>query len=1726
MARRLRPNQVGGLYPTQLSTREATFLAHADKAEVAAALSNRSFQGAAAPVESLNLPHDTSDLHRQQFQQAFPDFDFVTTYDRIPHHYAAKARQAAVKTSLPIIARHSAITLVGPSFEQYQLVRAVAPTATVHVFQPLQDGRDVSRWGAHQAHISHPVPWSSASAVASSIIVAFLSVGSLHPSEFFKAARVAVASEVIILHHFAPESLVSDHYDEILQMSFTRSSGDDLLCALRGSTTYVDSLSCIRSWLNGHHEVSNLTVTLDVLREIGSLKLLHYKLGHGPTQVSLPAAIVEFDRDYRFLPACVNFPDRLISTKVFDKVLDYLSRQEADKITPQLVRNRVSALSHRVAIGSSVLQEPIIVPEAAAAHLAEITSRIAVLRHAALQEERDRLAAIVEESRDLGFVARSLRNADGKFGAALFTAEAASRLTARAWTELPRLSTNWLLDTSIPALSLTPISGFTTRSVLGSKLTSASTAARELASLERSVSVRLNLSASISPKTWAEVFPTQRALDFSARVFLFHLLVLNAGTINELPRTKLLQMINLFPTPLRSRIRTRAIEILQPSNLELFLGYTSRQLRRLCAWLLRVLDFGGLPEVAPLAAPIAPAGEDDDDDDNDHPRPVWPGPPPSSYGSDTNSEDGSDDGADPAPPRSTTPAAEPATAGIPPPLVFLDPGPSTSDTPNADDFDLVVESAVLERTVAGGEEIDARRPTGTFAFSRALTTEEDLSPWLFEVGDIYRPFDEAIEDTLMDRRCNIPAFETFEPPNEATFATRSQVPYIKDAVAGPHTLFRGMAYGLYNKVKFSEAKYKNFQRSVSEAIRASSGAVKSSEHIERHDLGPFELDRESKIKASVALAAKKFKMPDVVVDGLPAAGKSALVEKFISKDDLIIVPTTEQRDKWQARLKEMQVRAHVKTFDNPFEHPGSKKYRLVVIEECFLFEIHYIAAFCSLGSVSLAVGDSSQIRSFHLRQSKTTFHLRPAHARLHISANFSLGLPAQVLALGKALGIVDKNAITANPNGQVEFVTSPPDSELNIVFNRANKTSTRITAHESQGKRATSVVLRVRDDEIHFMPRSGHFWVGLSRSTDYTALDCEPRALLVLLEALSIVDGWDHPRYVGVVEEIRANVPTCELARDVQTFGRSELIDARDRATDAIETLVTARLPLDYDQTPAPVRIYDLSRSEVNDALSMINCNFEGRSYYDVVDSIENLSLPGDPTVKCSFRLDLQATQTSTSSVLQPAGILFASDDTKTEIFTIDSRYLANEPLEVPDQYALAMEMFHDLTASWFDPTKLSFIPQARSASHHEWLSSRDPSVFRVGFEMFLETRFTAEFHSFLKAHAKAKNSVGFGLTIEKGQTIAAGPQSYNAAFTHHNRSLVSALQQVLKDNVCLDIGYSDRDFEAKVQRIGAYSRVNTQIDLSSQDSTHRECHVLVLIFLLALLTDATPEELQFYYTMRSRFIVRAKSFSTSNLITYEQEWTLPSGDPLTLIANCVMEGSSTAYVFKMEVLSYLFWYLKGDDQWLSNLRLLWTPERELRRQRIGVIFKIDLDLPPFAAGRFILPDNTVHHDPVKHVAKYSIKNMAPEKYQEYVQAYTDLFPPISDYQTSLVELYCLAHHPTLSMEAVSTCVRFAQSLKSYDFLVSFQRVDRRFRLDVVDVSTDCARAVIKALGMTALQGPATPARLRDHFILLNHPYRYRPYSSRSELRSIARLYPNTPVFSLSHCVCSHLTLV
>jgi hypothetical protein len=408
--------------------------------------------------------------------------------------------------------------------------------------------------------------------------------------------------------------------------------------------------------------------------------------------------------------------------------------------------------------------------------------------------------------------------------------------------------------------------------------------------------------------------------------------------------------------------------------------------------------------------------------------------------------------------------------------------------------------------------------------------------------------------------------------------------------------------------------------------------------------------------------------------------------------------------------------------------------------------------------------------------------------------------------------------------------------------------------------------------------------------------------------------------------------------------------------------------------------------------------------------------------------------------------------------------------------------------------------------------------LFNPGYEDFAETAFTVRFRSFLKAHAKAKNEAGFGVKLEKGQTIAAGSEAYNSRFTTINRQLVHSLQQVMCDDMILDIGLSDVDFSKRSQDLQLYSEENTQIDIKSQDSVHRESHVIAFLIIAAMYTDITPEESEIYYHMRSKFVVQAKSYSTDNRIKFEQSWTLPSGDPMTLIANCLHEMTSTAYIFKFRIRNRPKGAAKGDDQYYSAIVRM-TNAARLRAEFLGIQFKIDYCLPPFFAGRFLAPDSSAWPDPIKSAAKYSIKSFAPELYPEYCQAYKVLLPTPNVVIRSFLENSALAHHPTMNLHHIQVLFTFAYSLWHQPFFQYYQKKNAYAPRQMIDVGTNCSAVILRKLQLPRMQTPSIPLLFLNHLDNHKQKYIYIRYASRATLLALAREHPEIPIISREHTV-------
>lgn len=1695
-----------------LSSRETLHLRDADKTTVAQAKDQLAFDNANRhrARNTITVPANLSDKTIERLQLEYQHVDFQRRFRKQPHAVAAAARNASIfriiddlaQLSRPVNEREPPVTmtLIGPSAAQVDRFHRNFPGTVIHVFQPVQDARDIARWAGFAHLISHPVPWSASTAVPSEVVVSLLSVGAFHPSDFFSAALVAMATQAFVLHHWSPESLISDYTDEHCEMTFSR-SGDEIRCTLPGSSAYSDSARATADWLYGEHAAHRGSITSDQLHQFGSLRLLHFKIGRGAPSV-FKSDYHQLDQEYALLPALDRFPARLVGKAPFDRVLDYLSRQPVDTLTPILARNRLSALSHRVAIGGAVLQEAVHVPEEAAEHLAEVTYRIAKLRSATLYESRANLEKAIAESATDSIVLRNLRNLDGKLGLAAASAEIAARLTVKSWCLPARLAYNatTLVTGATPLdspVAFTPISGRAARSSMANSYRFCqSTAQRDLDALTVKPSSALLGRTSYSSDRYqlSKVSFKTNSLDLLCRTAAFHAAIvyhmLPARSLNL--RARLVQLAQRLPQAARDNL----------------LHY----LRQWLNWSLAqaVLDFFTIPNpiaAAGVQAPLIPSmsgssTSSSSDGDDDEPPPDRSRPPSAQSFVDPDepdapADDPTDHEADDAQPsRPPTPAPEPAQAA---PL---------------DD-----EPVVPPEQGIHAEPLAEAQPEA-FRLDRQLQLHGDLSSLTFQVGDIMPRFSAPTQATQMDREATIAPFEHIGRgmPTES-FAHRPSRNVDHLGSAGPHSLYRTIAHALL----FSHNSRGPLHRdAIRRVLTAKKDVFRRPSHNARSNHGTDERDqnRNQQVREAIERNTRHVKLLDVSVNGLPASAKSTLLLDMLNDDDLVVVPTNELRDAWVAKLG--RKRTKVRTFDTALRSFRPEDFRMVVIDELYIFEAHYVAALSALGRVSVGVGEDRQISAFHLRNSQADHPFVPSLSRFHVTANFSLGLPAPVLALGISLGIVPHGAITANSTGRLSLYVdedlaplAPPEN-LNIVFNRAELLPGWITAHESQGSRAKEAIVRVTDNELHFLPRTGHFWTAISRATEHTHLSVSAAALVSIMNELTFVDGHDTYKLLSVILAIGATIPQDAIS--LSALGQAtSIVSARDAATDACQTYEFERAyHVSHGEYCLP-QVYPVVPEQVDAALERINDNFENIQYPDVVDLVE-MELPRDPTVAAKFRLDLQASPARTSSTLKPAGVPFSSADTKTELYTIGVRYLCNDKYHDPTPYDTASELTRSFISAYVDPAKTSFIPIDRASTLNAWLSSRSPGTFRPSMEEFLETRFSTSFNSFLKAHAKAKNSSGFGLTIEKGQTIAAGSQGYNSRFTHLCRSFTAALQQVLCDDFVLDVGFSDDDFSGRCELLQLYDPINTQIDLSSQDSTHRESHVLSLLQLMAMFTDATADELAFYYRMRAKFTVRAKSFDSDNSIEYDQNWTLPSGDPLTLLANCIQETSSTAYVFQLNQLTRPPGYAKGDDQYYKGL-LLPTAETEVRRAHLGVVFKIDHCLPPFAAGRFITPDNRAYHDPVKHVAKFSVKNLHPAKYWEYAQAYSILMPAVPDYTRAYLELAAIAHHPSLAAHDVAVIFDFGYSLWNVDFLRSFQRPDARAPWTIIDAPTDCLRIACRVAGY-----PEPPARSKAldvvaRFSSSGVPFVFRPFAVRAELRSAALAHPLSIVFSLSHAV-------
>nr|WEA82898.1 polyprotein [Heterobasidion alpha-like virus 1] len=1708
--------------------------------ELASALSERSFLSLQQPstLPLLALPVDTSDATLIAIGNALPVADFARVPSTVPHLTAVSLRQAGIllcianaKLSEP---NAKFITLVGPSFAQFKQVQQAFPLAEVVVFQPVTDSRDAQRWRGHLDSI-HDSLWTASSAVRADIVFSFFSVGDVHAASFAEGLIAAQASFAYVMHLLSAGSLVHETRDVFSSARFTP-RGPLIDVSYGDSPSYLDSVEAVKSWLSGDFRANDHGFFMDVLAQVDSFHVLKVASHAGPTAAP-GTSFVDFRDQFMVLPPVPGHAQEVIPVKLWDPVVDYASRSSEFTITLQTIRGRIASMKHKVSVGSTVIQDAVFCSDATADHLAVVCLEFVKLR-AAINAENDMRTERAIAAAALPTAA--LTSLNEKTGGLLTVAEVAARASINLSTKPARTMYNaFVLFASVGDVSRCigrPVN-YTPAIPSGSDLTLLEKVHNRIDSRQDRLKV-----LECSLRQFVRLGPVHVSELVKGKLFLNQVV---APVLRRVAYNFAVISSSALPAPIRFAIVKLLHQLLNsPIGLPKIFGF----LRWVTSELMHAIPLGET-FFDRLYALVAEYLGYDFTFDFGNPHVSRPNfrPPSERSGSSSSSSSsspstsGEDEDEDELRALSTIAEEEEQEE-----LVVLAPQEeAAAPPPHADQPILVAppETIVAAAAEALYPEVAEVVPVATgstadrtheLEFDNGAVETHPLPPppsalapeisalILPGTVNLNLPLNRRMDTNPLDSANPIPAFD-----QDMIFGAQRNVPDLgtvahkKVVVCGPNSLKRSIVHGLTSSGNHfvSKACIGYLSRNA-HSIRSVKQGKKNNGKAKNMKADLLEAE------ARLGQVPPTIKLIDVVVEGLPAAGKSTALRTLIHKEDLIVVPTTTLARKWRADLKAWKIDALVCTQIVALTH-AKNSFRVVWIDEGPLLEAIHLIHLAALGTRSVALGDFSQIKAFHVRKTQSQYPLNRSCARTWIRAPYSLGLPVDVLALGIRLGFAPQDALTFNQNEALEYLDDeldfPPASadHLNIVFNQDRVTeSVSITAHAAQGSRPKTAYVKVHATESAFAPLSAHFWVAISRATERTQIFLCRESSNALLEVInSSVQGLFRIR-ANPVSLVVASVGLLGFIAKLEKASCAQAVGQLGWTTTRPEFMVDDVAT--FEEPPVALNPFARTMPEINDALMSVNFNVEGTDYNDFVAE-GNPSSDKPLTQPLQVSLDLQASQKHATCTLQKAGVYFASDDSKTEFFTIATRYLSQVKLETPDPEELAVQMLNSFELAYLKKD-MSITAYERSAHFTSWVESRQQGTFQPSDYAFGENSATTTFHSFLKAHAKAKNDPGFGASpkFEKGQTIAAGDQSYNVRHTAFCREIQSFLTQASLDNVFFDVGFSDSEYEAHCTDHLAYSPENTQIDLSSQDSTHYEPHVLMFTMLLLKYTSITEAEALEYLTMRSKFTVRAKSFSCDQSIKYSVSWNLPSGDPYTLIANIVHESSSIGYAFfeqlrKHVVIQKKALNFKGDDTYAAfrlSLGLLAT----VRIATLGVILKIDHNLPPFFANRYILPDNTVHSDLVKIAAKYSGKKHDPSKVAEYVISYRSLCPDLSIKHYELLVAYGLLHHRSMNEQQIRVLMDFALSLKCYAAFLRFQDfagLSEQF----VDPPTDCIRSTFGSLHYPKPARDIPCGQLvrfcTDHEL----PFHFKPSFTHTQLRMFARANPNLPVFNTQHCL-------
>jgi hypothetical protein len=373
---------------------------------------------------------------------------------------------------------------------------------------------------------------------------------------------------------------------------------------------------------------------------------------------------------------------------------------------------------------------------------------------------------------------------------------------------------------------------------------------------------------------------------------------------------------------------------------------------------------------------------------------------------------------------------------------------------------------------------------------------------------------------------------------------------------------------------------------------------------------------------------------------------------------------------------------------------------------------------------------------------------------------------------------------------------------------------------------------------------------------------------------------------------------------------------------------------------------------------------------------------------------------------------------------------------------------------------KRHFQVQAVESFNYDYLKSRTSQFIESWNNPLGDSAQTLARSSFLKTQVKVKPGLNGQET--HGQTVIANTPEFTNEFGPYTRMGYYAMAATERDDFLTDAGFSDEELSALMRERGIAERIeasgNMAIDLTRQDSTHRPAHVIAYCMYLEVFAGVPKDVCESYLKYRSLAYVKSMA---EHLYKAQISWNLGSGDPFTLNANCFMMKSSVAT--RYEGLDKCAGLQKGDDFLCSREGYYLSPKGALYA-RLGVTMKIDINKPPYHAGRFLFEGNLLA-DPVRAFFRHFAKPHDPATTLEALWvSFVDRKVHYTERQATYLKLVVPEFYEEVSYEEAVYIVDALLAIRCFKVFKSTYKYSNRYEHDIYSPTTDCAFQVARAL--------------------------------------------------------------